>query len=1042
MYIYHKNKNESVNPDDVIKNLIRKREFDSFIYVVPTRRKSRYLLRDFIDIAPEKTVPHLNIFTIGTFASRLFESFNLGKTEISSSLQFFLIRKIIKGVELNYFHRTKEFVSNGIIETMITIISRLKELGYDNHQFQKSIDEFSGYNKIKLEDIYKIYSEYQNYLNKLGLFEIGDVYLTLQQLELKDFNRIFNNTFPAVTKLVISGFNEFTSPELSLIEKISGVSELDLTLTLDFDETNTEIFENLFETHQKIISLGFESIEAKDHQHNYHFQDVIREKLFLSAKKENIESVKLSKFSGFNIREEVEIIAKVLKTKLLENPKLEPKDFCIAIKEIDQYSDLIRELFTIYGIPVNVTDRFYLKNSPIVISIINLLKLIVNDYYYKDIIKVLKSSYLKFEGIDSKNLYSVISSEKVIRGKKKIFEAIKNRIALLSGWEENSKEEFSNRELMSYSKALDDLKVLNSLVEKLERKSTAAEFVVSLKNILKALKVHENIFNLKSFGQDEIRYEALSKDSIALDRFYQILDEMIAVYSKLEMSDETLSFLDHYEYLLSAISGTRYNLKEKAGYGVQVTTPNEIRGLKFKYLFLPGLVNGVFPSRYRPLLFLEDKFIKDDRRKLLEERYLFYQALNAFTEELYISYPKADEKKEFIVSDFLKSLEKIIEIKPLNLDEFKNRIFTINEFYSEVDSLPSTEIQQLDHEQHQRVKSIHKIRERLTKRNKNENGDEFAGFITQTELKDNLQKQNKEKYFSITELETFAKCPYKYFLSNILDLYEEEEVEEDVTRKEIGLLLHRILRRFFSKLKKENRQFYTELDSKKDELFAELILIAKDEVEKIKTVNPYFFLVEEYFLGSEKVKSALESFLQYEQENEVRINPFEFEKYLQVELNTVDGEAIRLRGKIDRIDFDEKTKSIRVIDYKTGAYLPSAQDIADNVSLQMPLYLKMCEKAFEDQFKNITLSDSIFLQIKKEAAKYKINELSLRRMLKAKSNDEFISAINEKLDEVKTMLAAIASGKFNLTKLKNYEYRICRNCKFSPVCRVNSITQS
>ncbi|MBU2447118.1 MAG: hypothetical protein KJ666_16315, partial [Bacteroidetes bacterium] len=66
MYIYSKNKNESVNPDDVIRNLIQMREFDSFIYVVPTRRKSRYLLREFIDISPEKTVPHLNIFTIGT----------------------------------------------------------------------------------------------------------------------------------------------------------------------------------------------------------------------------------------------------------------------------------------------------------------------------------------------------------------------------------------------------------------------------------------------------------------------------------------------------------------------------------------------------------------------------------------------------------------------------------------------------------------------------------------------------------------------------------------------------------------------------------------------------------------------------------------------------------------------------------------------------------------------------------------------------------------------------------------------------------------
>jgi ATP-dependent helicase/nuclease subunit B len=1039
MYIYRKNIKQNINPDDEIKEFIQKGEFDSFIYIVPTRRKSRYLFRDFIDIAPYYTVPRLNIYTIGAFANKLFESYNSGKKEISSSLQFFFIRKTIRSIELEYFHRVKEFVSTGIIETMISIISRLKELGYSHHQFQKSIDEFSGYNKIKLEDVYNIYSKYQRYLDKLGLYEIGDVYINLEQLEQPKFNNYFRSNFPLAAKIVISGFDEFTYPELSLIEKISEVPELDLTLTLDFDESNSEIFENLFETHQKIISLGFESIESEYSEHNSDFQEMIRKNLFRSAEEGKKSLGNVNKFSGFNIREEVEVIAKVIKTKLGENPELELHRICIAMKDIGQYADLIRELFDVYGIPVNVTDRFFLKNSPVIISIISLLRLIVNDYYYKDIFKVLKSNYLEFEEIDSKNLYDVISSEKVIRGKKKIIEAIQSRIALLSDWDKANENEFSKRELISYSKALKDFGMLSSLLETIGRVSTASEFVFSLKELLSALKLHKNIFYLQPFNDDRKRFEVLSKDSIALDHFYQILDEMISVYSKLEMLDKASSFTEHYEYLLSSISGTRYNLKEKTGYGVQVTTPNEIRGLKFKYLFLPGLVNGVFPSPYRPLLFLEDKFIKDDRRKLLEERYLFYQALSAFTDKLYVSYPRSDEKKEFVISDFLKSLEKIITINPLDLDHFNNQIFTLNELYFNLDLLSDDEIEKLAEEQQKQADSIYKIRERISKRVKNRPGDEFAGFITKTELQQNLQKQNKEKYFSITELETFAKCPYKYFLSNVLDVYEEEEVEEDATQKEIGLLLHRILERFFSKLKNEKREFYAELESKKEMLFNELLSISKDEVEKIKTYNPYFFLVEEFFLGSEKVQSVFEAFLQHEYESRDKINPYEFEKYLQVELNAGKSNSIRLRGKIDRIDFDKQTKSVQVIDYKTGSYLPSKSDIAQNLSLQMPLYLKMCEKHLQDQFGKINIEDSIFLQIRKKSLGNEINQISLRKLASAPGRSELGNFLSQKLIEVKAMNENINLGNFNLTKVDKSQERVCRYCSYSAVCRIKFV---
>jgi len=1038
MYIYRKNIEEVFSADNEIREVIQRGELDSFIYIVPTRRKSRYLLRELIEFAPNQTVLGLNIFTIGTFASKMFQSINFGKAEISSSLQYFLIRKIIKETELTYFHRTKEFVSNGIIEMIISVISRLKELGYDHSQFEKSIEEFTGYNKIKLEDIYEIYSEYQKYLSKLDSFETGDVYINLEKLKQEEFNNKFRKIFPSVSKIIISGFNEFTSPELNLIEKISALPNLDLTLTLDFNESNPEVFENLFETHRKITSLGFTHIELSDNS-NSNFQEVIQKHLFQPSTFDEKDFANVSILSGFNVREEIEKVAKIIKYKVMENAGLDLTDICLAVKDIDAYSDLIREIFSVYGIPVNVTDRFYLKNSPVVISIISLLKLTVNNYYYKDIIKVLKSNLLKFEGIDAKNLYAVISSEKVIRGKKEILDAINYRIEILSNLSFGILNGKTSKTLKSYKKAAQDLKSLIKIIEPFEKKCTANEFKNNLINLLNLLNLHQNIFKLKITGNNLFTYEILSKESIALKNFYSLLDEMVEVYSKLEMSVVELNLNEHYEFLLSAISGTRYNLKEKAGFGVQVTTPNEIRGLKFKILFLAGLVNGVFPSRYKPLLFLEDKFIKDDRRKLLEERYLFYQSLCTFTDELYLSYPKSDEKKEFVVSDFLKALQKVVRTHSFDDSTLKNRIFTTNEFYGAIDSYPKDEIQNLSNEHRQQIESIHKIRERVSRRSENIIGDEFGGFITRTDLQKILLEKNEDKYFSITELETFAQCPYRYFLSNILNLFEEEEVEEDVTRKEKGLLLHKILQRFFSKLKKEKRNFYSELELDKNSLLGELLRIAKEEVDEIKTYNPFFFLVEEYFLGSEKVKSVFEAFIQFESESELKISPHEFEKYLRIDLKLKNDASIKLHGKIDRINFDDKSGALQVVDYKTGSRMPSKKEIEQNHSLQMPLYLKMCEKHLQDQFKKINIEDSIFLKIIMKNLSHEINSISLRKRMSLMSDLELKNFLEQKLSEVRIMIQNINCGKFNLTNVEKAKEKICINCSYSLVCRSESI---
>ena len=112
----------------------------------------------------------------------------------------------------------------------------------------------------------------------------------------------------------------------------------------------------------------------------------------------------------------------------------------------------------------------------------------------------------------------------------------------------------------------------------------------------------------------------------------------------------------------TAVTSSRYNIKEKSGYGVQITTLNEIRGLKFDYLFIAGMCDGDLPTRFTPEIFFSGSFARGELRHQTEERYHFYQSLCSWNKVLYLSYPLQEERQELVESNFLKSLKHFLKL--------------------------------------------------------------------------------------------------------------------------------------------------------------------------------------------------------------------------------------------------------------------------------------------------------------------------------------------------------------------------------------------
>jgi ATP-dependent helicase/DNAse subunit B len=176
------------------------------------------------------------------------------------------------------------------------------------------------------------------------------------------------SVYPDVDLVIINGFDEFTSPEIEIITRAANVKNLELFIYFDYYNYNHLIFSHLDKCYDKFSARGFKEIEDKSQIVFNEFQNTVRDKLFKIKTKDKVKRFEkdLIRLKAGDRVEEIELIAKETK-ELILNHNVEPDKICLAFNLIQNYSPVIRDVFTNFGIPFNLTDRYTLNTSPIVI---------------------------------------------------------------------------------------------------------------------------------------------------------------------------------------------------------------------------------------------------------------------------------------------------------------------------------------------------------------------------------------------------------------------------------------------------------------------------------------------------------------------------------------------------------------------------------------------------------------------------------------------------------------------------------------------------
>ncbi|MDP4117086.1 MAG: exodeoxyribonuclease V subunit gamma, partial [Bacteroidota bacterium] len=845
----------------------------------------------------------------------------------------------------------------------------------------------------------------------LNYKETGDLYTDFKNITDDELAANFIQLFENVSLIVISGFDEFTTLEIDVINRLSAIVSNNLFISLDLHD-NQKIFAHLSACTQCFEANGYYKITDTSVPQKKDFIDIIKNNFFTNRDfipsrryKDQITVIE----SSSRIRE-VENIAKEIKTILTET-NIEPHNICVVFNVISNYSNIVKDIFSQGNIPFNLTDRPYLSTSNIVTSIINFLDVLKNNYYYKNIQKALYGSFLRPRDFNLYNLIECASAVNIISG--------------YASWEAKLKEGFetdTDGKAGYFKKALKDIKELKKYLTPFEGEYTIDEFKIKLIELIYSFKLPEKILSLEKVVVEE--------NSAALTAFIDTVNEVLDLLILENGKDKKFKVDFYLKALTTALSGTRYNIKEKSNYGVLITTLNEIRDLKFDYLFIGGMCDNDLPTKYSNEVFYYREYADGKfKNHQIQERFHFYQTLRAWNYHLYLTYALSDSSI-LTVSNFVTEFLSLFEVTHLTDADFRQILFSETDLYKNINN-PVLDFSRLPYTF---SKEVFNEKAAIIEKRQTETG-EYAGVLTDAlsaELKEKLSKI-KDREFSITTIEQYARCPFLYFIDNLLKIKVKAEPTDETDNMEFGNIIHKILYLYFSRLNKLNIKLGGLTGENFSKAYSLLFEIAEQTLDE-SNANLSFFQREKILgINGDKKNSILHKVIEVENEGDGSFAPAYLEAsfgWLKEEMNEysisepINANGIKLRGKVDRIDIDNANKQFTVIDYKSGKIGGELDKAREGEYFQLPVYVKAAEKIIKEKLNaDYSYAEAILFSLKYVEGKFKKEKVKLTEEDILKSFEFIAGHINN-----------IVEGKFNLAPAEKRK-DACKYCMHEGVCR-------
>ena len=739
----------------------------------------------------------------------------------------------------------------------------------------------------------------------------------------------------------------------------------------------------------------------------------------------------------------------------------------VFYRQANSYGSLIRSQLQVAGIPSAGPDSSSLKESPAGRLIGSLIAVYESDYGRDAVMACAAEAPIEFLGSDGSTEDNIVN-----------WETISRKAGVLQGldqWRDRISRHLAS---LNGRIAAAELREEMSVASINGLRNTAAS-AGSLMAFVESLAKHEppkagsNWEAFSKWSKDLIRDFGIHPDrwpeehTASYERVVQMIDDLAGL-------DYVVTEVDLQELRITldaalAVSAGRIG---STGAGVFVANLNFARGMEFDAVYIVGMAEGVFPPPGREDPLLPDQLRTDldvgaslplHRSTVNDERRSYISAVASGAERI-LSYARSDpsSRRELHPSAWLLQSASVFhgfqvgskELVRLGNEEWLTVIQSLENSLNFVETTGAADVHDLDvasvaswrrtgqaFSEHFLADATSTLGRSLNmERARQSNGfTEWDGNLIELSGQSNKLALPTMSEVSPTRLEQWAGCPFRYFLGYVLNLSSQERPEEILTISAMdrGNVIHDILEQFIVQTTGAGKgPGFGEAWKREDrELILEIAQTEFDKAEKSGITGKALLWQAARAEITDDILGFLEADNRWRESINSRPSRAEMafgsmgtEGSSPVELALPDGETLRFRGRIDRVDEVVGKKVAVVIDYKSGSS-SRFDDMKDDplgagTHLQLPVYALAAKKLATET--EDVLAAYWFVT---NRGNFKLSEVRL-------------SEINERFNEVVATIASnIKKGLFpaNPGTMNSFDGgpANCAFCDFDRVCPSN-----
>ena len=1068
---------------------VRQGGFDAAVLIVPSARVARRISRRLLTEKVFAGLMDARIFTFPDLAESLLRANHVAARELTRLQQELVMRRVVVEVDTadGLAVLGASLDTPGLIRALLDFIEELKRAAIRPDEFARGLRAADLQRPLD-KDLCAVYARYQQALTERQLYDAAGKFWEAR--DLLEAGKM--NPLGEMKTLYVDGFADFTTTQLQVLAHLAAFARK-TTISLPYDDSEArEEVRCLPEQTLKRIKEAMPEAACEEAQLSSCPNDALahlRSQLFAIEPSDPPEDAanQIELVEADSPRAEMAGIAAEVKRLLLDGVRA--ADICVAFRQSAKYRSLLAQMLDEHGVPYCFSTGDVIVGQPLVQTVMSLLNIATGDYRREDVVNFLRSELVDLSSLqedgkpDSDTVFAVACDAGIVRGRQQWTDALALRQRLLrrdlqrlaqKGLDTDdadaSERAASSEEEVAAS--LQDAEAVGRLITRLmealdgmPQTGTVAEHVEALAKLLKQFGMGSSDLTKRARGA-----LANPANMRAFDALCQSLDEWREMAALTESGTE-MSAPEFVTELNQLVRQVEFEEGTREQGRLEVVDVHDLRQVRGPYLFLADVAEGSFPATYR-----EDVFYSEIERKRLSERagfdlrsrpnnemeeaFLFHEAVSAATKRLYLSYANAgDDGNPVLASAYFDDVRRVLDervkmkkrpkttVAARACDTYGVRQLREYAFWrlhapalnddQEQDGLRAWNLLcELDAEivPHAALGAAAE-----TRRYSREPFDHHDGVLDDAALIARMREDwGPEHDYSASQLGSYGKCPFRFFLERVLELDSVQEPDEEIDRGQRGLLAHRILQNFLTDwlnndshpraiLEDNLADAETALAEAADRVFADherQNLVAHQRLwemtqEELRTDLAAFPVAEAQANASkdEVVYEPLWLEVGYGYGNKPAL------------VNDREGEQVRIRGWIDRLDLvvdaNGEVVGFAVFDYKTGSSVPGPKEMMSGTDLQLAIYMMAGEEMLEDDNRGLECLLAAYYKVVNGGAKRQPQITPDGR----NKRDEILGTAK---DHIAEFAGSIRAGRFPVNP-KTAD--VCRSCDFRSVCR-------